>query len=237
MALVRTLMAAAAFTFTVADASAAGYFNSTSKYDYEGWACNPGLPGYSGWLHFWRDDGVFLGALHAGIPRESAVGEICGDSGVHGFSGKLDVKYEHLDNKVHTVRAYFINPDNTNFELQNSVSVLFDGGPTPPPPPPPPVQPLVVQGCNISSPGVGWVATHYKTDYGCSPAQHPFSGHSAAWQYVGPDSPYVYSSGHQLTICTSTAPAGWYRAGVVSSSSCNKNFYGYVDNAYQIIKY
>lgn len=131
MSLVRSILAAAVCTVAMANASAAGYFNATTKYDYEGWACNPSLPQFSGWIHFWRDDGKFLGALHAGIQREPAVGEICGDSGVHGFSGKLSIPVEYLDNQRHTVRAYFINPDNTNFELQNTASVVFDGGPQP----------------------------------------------------------------------------------------------------------
>ena len=110
---------------------AAGYFGAVDKNTYEGWACNPSTPGYSGWVHLWRDDGKFVGAIHANIQRESAVASICGDAGVHGFSGTVSVPSDYLDNAWHTVRAYFINDDGSSFELQNSVQALFDGGPQP----------------------------------------------------------------------------------------------------------
>lgn len=115
----------------VSSAQAAGYFGAPNKRTVEGWACNPSLPNYQGWLHFYRDDGKVLGAAQANIQREEAVGAACGDGGAHGFQGTLDYPSEYLDNKRHTVRAYFLNPDGSSFELQNSVEILFDGGPQP----------------------------------------------------------------------------------------------------------
>ncbi|WP_208912720.1 hypothetical protein [Paracidovorax avenae] len=124
-------LVASVLVFGATGAHAAGYFNAVDKNTYEGWACNPSTPGYSGWIHLWRDDGKVIGAIHANNQRESAVGSICGDSGVHGFQGTVSFPADYLDNAWHTVRAYFINEDGTSFELQNSVNVLFDGGPQP----------------------------------------------------------------------------------------------------------
>jgi len=236
MTMVRSLMIAAVCSVAALNVNAAGYFNAPAKDYYEGWACNPATPGYSGWIHFWRDDGVFLGALPAANQREEAVQQICGDSGLHGFGGTLPITVEHLDNKWHTVRAYFINSDNTNFELQNSMNVLFDGGPVTPPPPPPPVLPTTVSGCNVASPGAGWVATYHKATTMCSTAAQPFAGFQATYQYVGANSQFVYNSGYELVTCGGPAPAGWQNVRVASTTSCNQNFYGYVDNAIVIRK-
>lgn len=112
--------------FFSGQAFATGYFDSATKTGAGGWACNPATPGYSGWIHFWRDDGKFLGALLANKPREQAVANLCGGSGAHGFSGDFEYPASFLDNKKHTVRGYFLNQDGqTSIELQNSMQVTF----------------------------------------------------------------------------------------------------------------
>lgn len=175
---------------------AAGYFNSQSKTYYEGWACNPATPGFSGWIHFWRDDGVFLGALNANIQREPAVGAICGDSGVHGFSGALSFPASYLDNQVHTVRAYFINQDGaTSTELQNTVQVLFDGVPAEPP---------RQSMCNSSMNSPGWVLTGISHDSSCN-TPNILYGVSRTYTYV-----VGMPIGTELTACVNSGlPAGW----------------------------
>lgn len=182
---------------------AAGYFGSQNKTFYEGWACNPATPGYSGWIHFWRDDGVFLGALIANIPREAAVGAVCGDAGVHGFSGTLSFPSSYLDNQVHTVRAYFINQDGaSSIELQNTVQVLFDGAP---------VEPPRQSMCNSTLNSAGWVLTGIAHENSCN-TPVSINGVSRTYTYVV-DMPV----GSEITACVnSRLPAGW---SVISTST------------------
>lgn len=200
---------AALTVFASGAVHAAGYFSAVNKSTYEGWACNPSTPGYSGWVHLWRDDGKFVGAIHANIQREPAVGSICGDVGVHGFSGTLSIPADYLDNAWHTVRAYFINDDGSSFELQNSAQVLFDGGP----------QPYVFNyqntgACTLNSPfelSPGWLQTDgnlsswkYCTDFG-------FYGYPRTYVFAGDPAIPV---GSELAICGTTQtlskiPAGW----------------------------
>ncbi|MGN5139330.1 hypothetical protein ACTG15_15205 [Aeromonas sp. 164P] len=56
----------------VSNAFAGGYLEAASKYKYTGWACDPDTPNYAGWVHLWRDDGIFIGALPANHNREPA---------------------------------------------------------------------------------------------------------------------------------------------------------------------
>ncbi len=211
-------------------AYAAGYFGATSKTSYDGWACDPATPGYAGWIHLWRDDGKFLGALPSGIQRETAVQSICGDSGLHGFAGEISFPSEYLDNRTHTVRAYFIRDDGTNFELQNSVSVTFDGGPVAPPPPP---QPVTQSGCSEtgSPPSTGWVVTGHSKG-GCPGSQLYFS-----WTYIA-DLPI----GSEVAICYTTfsIPSNWRISSQPDSTANSKCYYstgfGQSPDRYQIIK-
>ena len=204
--------------FGMKDAGAEGYFSAVTQYRYEGWACNPATPNYAGWLHFWRDDGKFLGALHAGIQREQAVGNICGDSGQHGFHGDLQFSADYLDNKKHTVRAYFINADNTSFELQNAIVVNFVGGSQP-------YQFNTITGdaCQAVDPFInasGWLLKQRpSTDvvrcgsYWNIPPTHVYVGDANA------------PVGSTLEVCgtkenTNKLPQGWQIISTQSNSSC-----------------
>ncbi|WP_152033978.1 hypothetical protein [Paracidovorax avenae] len=213
--LLSTSIFALPMLFACGNAAAAGYFGSTSKESFDGWACNPQLPNYEGWIHFWRDDNKFLGAVQANIQREDAVGNICNDIGRHGFNASFAYPVELLDNKWHTVRAYFINPDNTNFELQNSVQVLFDGGPVTPPPPPPPNPPVQRTCSPINQPG--WVMT------GFGPRQYTVCYTPGV---INP-SEYTYTYvaelpvGHEIEVCnTQNLPAGWQQVASYIGSAC-----------------
>ncbi len=212
-----TAFGAAAFG---SGAQAAGYFGVPNKRAVEGWACNPSLPNYQGWLHFYRDDGKVLGAAHANIQREEAVGAACGDGGAHGFQGTLDYPAEYLDNKWHTVRAYFLNPDGSNLELQNSVEVLFDGGP----------QPYVFNyqttgACTIPSPFEeipGWLQT--AADLSLWAYCPQYSGYGIARTYVNAGDPAI-PTGSELEICAAPKtvakiPTGWQVVSGVSSGAC-----------------
>lgn len=178
------------------NASASGYLESATKYTYAGWACRQSTPGYQGWIHFWRDDNVFLGALPANIPREAAVGAVCGDSGAHGFGGTLSFSATYLDNRSHSVHAYFINQDNTVFELSSSPrTVLFDGAP----PAPPPVQPTTETGCGLVKNNSQWALTSM------SPWLCNIATHDREWTYT-----YLSNLpiGYTLDSCT-PPPFGW----------------------------
>jgi hypothetical protein len=107
------------------NAFAGGYFENASLYTYTGWACEPTTPDFQGWIHFWRDDGKFLGALPANISREAAVGDNCGGNSSHGFFGNISFPQEYLDLQWHAVHAYFIRQDNTVFELTQSPQYVF----------------------------------------------------------------------------------------------------------------
>ncbi len=217
----------AALTFFASGAvHAAGYFSAVNKSTYEGWACNPSTPGYSGWIHLWRDDGKFVGAIHANIQREPAVGSICGDVGIHGFSGSVDISADYLDNASHTVRAYFINDDGTSFELQNSVNVVFDGGP----------QPYVFNyqttpACVIPSPFVaipGYLL--YSSPASFSPCGAGYSN-PVTFVYVGDPAIPV---GTETEFCADNAsvsklPSNWQVVGTGSNGVCLKDM-----NYYQV---
>ncbi len=203
-------------------AQAAGYVNAVNKSTYEGWACNPSTPGYSGWIHLWRDDGKFVGAIHANIQREPAVGSICGDVGIHGFSGTVSIPADYLDNAWHTVRAYFINDDGSSFELQNSAQALFDGGP----------QPYVFNRQNSGActfpPAFdaipGWLQTARDLS---SWAYCPQGGYGLAREYVYAGDPAA-PVGSELEICAtpvtlSKIPAGWQVISV-APGGCVKDY-------------
>ncbi|MFI8619167.1 hypothetical protein ACIGHN_27075 [Acidovorax sp. NPDC077693] len=210
---------AASCVFFCASSSAAGYFSAPTKFAYDGWACNPDIPQFSGWVHFWRDDGKFLGALHAGMQREAAIGEICRDGGGHGFNGTLSIPYEFLDNKKHTVRAYFINPDNTSFELQNSVDVVFDGGP----------QPYVFNvqssnACQLPSPywgAAGWVLRDTNPDLEYCQSTNGYHPTPSFVYLADPNIPV----GTEIDVCGSRTnapriPGGWQTIRTKQDSKC-----------------
>lgn len=206
------------------NANAAGYMGHTKKDYTEGWACNPATPNYSGWVHFWRDDGKFLGALHAAQPREAAVGEICADAGYHGFAGAFDYPSDFLDNQWHKVRGYHINQDNSVTELQNSWDVLFDGGP----------QPYVftyqsANACIVPSAFAdlpGWLmsATPLSSSVYCP----QLLTYSIPNQYVYVGDPAI-PTGSEVEICAipktlAKIPAGWQVVSVVNSNTCIKQY-------------
>jgi len=197
-----------------------------------GWACDSSQPNYQGWIHVWRDDSQFLGAVPAANYREQAVGNLCGGNSEHGFNGNLDYPASLIDGKKHAVHLYFIRSDGSNFELPNSPQYVQFGNPPPPPP-----TPLIQSGCNLTNPGPDWVATSWRTDYSCSPPSAPLSGTRMTYQYLGTQSPYIYKSGSQVVTCSSNVPAGWYSVEVTDSSRCPSNFYGYTKNSYLLRKY
>jgi hypothetical protein len=203
-----TVLAVCSSGFLASHAQAAGWIDAaTSTFRFAGWACDPSIPNYSGWVHFYRDDDKFLGALLANIPRDPGVASACGDAGVHGFDGTLSVPADYLDNNNHTVRAYFIRPDNSHFLLGNTKTVAF----TAPPPP-------TVSGCDVAYPGTGWVLTHYRFGVGVCPS---------------PKSHYTYTYiaglavGTQITACYSSQPLpqGWSVTGQggPSGSQCYRS--------------
>jgi hypothetical protein len=109
---------------------AAGNVESSGPFFSSGWACDQAMPNYQGWIHIWRDDGVFISALPADNQREPAVALACGDGGAHGFSGTTGSVYAsslyYLTGKMHNVHYYFIRQDGSNFELPGSpVNVYF----------------------------------------------------------------------------------------------------------------
>lgn len=148
---------------------AGGWLETASKYTYGGWACEPSTPSFQGWVHFWRDDNIFLGALHANGHREQAVGNLCAGNSDRGFYGTISFSDSYLDNKTHKVRAYFVRENGTNFELQGSFKNVFFDSPNPvivnstaiesyavpggpPPQTPPPILPWVcATSCNLQS--------------------------------------------------------------------------------------
>ena len=114
---------------------AGGRLETASKYTYGGWACEPSTPSFQGWVHFWRDDNIFLGALHANGHREQAVGDLCAGNSYRGFYGTISFSDSYLDNKTHKVRAYYVRENGTNFELQGSFKNVFFDSPNPVPTP------------------------------------------------------------------------------------------------------
>lgn len=173
-------------------AMSAGWFDFASKSYVSGWACNPATPGYSGDVHFWRDDGVFLGAVPAKSQREPAVGSVCGDSGVHGFSGALNYPAAYLDDQHHTVRGYFIGMSGTgNLELQNAMDVVFDGA----------IQPQTMQifYCGQGQPSSDWMLVKREVSGICSSRWvdenriERVYGYLETWAYV-PDMPVGYAT-------------------------------------------
>ena len=114
-----------------ASSFAAGWLENASLYEFRGWACEPTTPSHQGWIHFWRDDDKFLGALHANGGRESAVGDLCGGNSYRGFNGTVSFPDSYLDNKQYKVHAFFIRENNTNFQLQGSPQTVFFASPNP----------------------------------------------------------------------------------------------------------
>lgn len=200
------ILALSAGSLAISNAQAAGWIDvGSTAFRFAGWACDPSIPNYSGWVHFYRDDNKFLGALLANVPRDPGVASACGDAGIHGFDGVLSVPAEYLDNKEHTVRAYFIKPDNSHFLLDNVKRVVFKA-------PPPPT----IGGCDVSYPGAGWVMT--------AALSWPISGCSRASKNYT----YTYIAGlgigAEMAVCYSSdpLPQGWgaYGAGGPDGSSC-----------------
>ena len=200
-------------SFLSSNALAEGWIGSTSNTytdgaHIEGWACNPATPGVSGWVHFWSGsaDNKFLGALHANIPREQAVGNICGDSGVHGFSGPLDVPYAERDGKRHKIVAYFINENGQPpLLLQNHAYMWLDGGYT--------LQTRTE--CNGANPAPGhWV----KKAVGGKCTLHSSVG-GITWA-LNTTHAFISNapSGYQLEACE-PGPAGWTTLSTNPSSS------------------
>lgn len=213
-----------ASSFFMSNAQAAGWIDvGTSAFRFAGWACDPSIPNYSGWVHFYRDDNKFLGALLANIPRDPGVASACGDTGVHGFDGVLSVPAEYLDNNTHTVRAYFIRPDNSHFLLDNVKRVVFKA-------PPPPT----ISGCDVSYPGAGWVMT--------ASLSWPISG----CLRTSKNYTYTYIAGlgigTQMAVCYSSdpLPQGWsvYGQGGPDGSSCYRtdSFGGAVREEFKLIR-
>ncbi|MBV7463042.1 MULTISPECIES: hypothetical protein [unclassified Acidovorax] len=205
------ILTLAASSFFMSNAQAAGWIDvGTSTFRFSGWACDPSIPNYSGWVHFYRDDNKFLGALLANIPRDPGVASACGDAGVHGFDGVLSVPVDYLDNNEHAVRAYFIKPDNSNFLLDNVKRVVFKA-------PPPPT----ISGCAVDYPGAGWVLTRsiFGINSGCPNQTTTYK----IYTYVA-----GLAVGTQMTACPSPwweFPEGWtiYDQGGPSGSQCYKS--------------
>ncbi|QIL80947.1 hypothetical protein G7047_14355 [Diaphorobacter sp. HDW4A] len=138
--------------------------------------------------------------------REAAVGSICGDSGTHGLSGQLSIPLEYLDNKNHTIHAYFINQDEaSSIELQNTTWTSFEA-------PPPPTQ----SSCTVIN-AEGWIMT--SGSVGCGVGQ-------AELQYK-----YVTNmpTCSMVTSCdTRSFPAGWVQTSASggTSNSCSYISFG-----------
>lgn len=116
--------------FNCVSARAAGWVDGAHIVDSDfrvwGWGCDRSVPNEQVWLHIWRDDNVFLGAAHANIYRESAVGAACGGSSQHGFYAKLVVNPSLLDWKTHSVYVYVIGPSGSE-RLSPTPSISFKG--------------------------------------------------------------------------------------------------------------
>ncbi|MGL6240675.1 hypothetical protein [Aeromonas dhakensis] len=204
----------------VSNAFAGGYLEAASKYNYTGWACDPDTPNYAGWVHIWRDDGIFLGALPANNNREPAVAANCGagDAGVHGFSGTISFPNEHLDNQVHIVRAYFLRQDESKpaIELLSAKKVLFDGGP----------QPYIFNYqtggiCNKSTfaDSPGWLLSDTPKEFKKCGSDYRFPN-----RYVFIGDPNI-PVGSQVDVCGNPSsikklPDNWQIQEVVNSDSC-----------------
>lgn len=75
-----------------------------------GWACDPDNYAESLRIDFYADGngfGTFLGSTYASVPREAAVGALCGGNSSHGFSFQLPATLK--DGQLHTIYAYGIN--------------------------------------------------------------------------------------------------------------------------------
>lgn len=122
----KKILALASLAFAC-NAFAGGYldradgFNARTvqgRVEVAGWACDTATPDFQGWVHFWGRNAsgpVFLGALPANIPREPAVGALCGGNHVHGFSGSLYVG-TYLG-RYSPISAHFIPLNGSPFEL------------------------------------------------------------------------------------------------------------------------
>ncbi|GJC07242.1 hypothetical protein ACSZND_13400 [Aeromonas hydrophila] len=204
----------------VSNAFAGGYLEAASKYKYTGWACDPDTPNYAGWVHLWRDDGIFLGALPANHNREPAVAANCGagDAGVHGFSGEISFPNDYLDNQTHIVRAYFIRQDESRpaIELLSAKEVLFDGGP----------QPYFFKYqtssiCNSSTfaSAPGWLLSDTPQEFTRCGSNYMFP---RKYVFIGdPNIPV----GSQVEVCSNSAsikkmPDNWQIVSVVNSNTC-----------------
>lgn len=211
-----------------ANAADAGAVDGADSNGASGWACHSDQPYYQGWVHVYRDDGPFLGAIFAQNLREQAVANLCGGHPYHGFSGAFDYPSNLIDGKLHNVHFYFIRGDGSHFEIPGSPKQVQFGTP--------PASPLTQSGCNLRDPGPDWVGTVWLPDLSCSPPGTPYSGTRKKYQYLGTQSAYVYKSGDRVVACTNNEPAGWRIREVVDSNNCTPQRAGYVKNAFLLVK-
>lgn len=174
-----------------------------------GWACTSELPNYQGSVHVYRDDGLFLGAISANLPREQAVTDLCGGNGAHGYAGSFSYPSSALDGNKHDVNLYFIRADGSHFEIPGSPRQVQFGDP-----PAPPFKLQTVSGCHMfNNPASGtWIL---KTRNNVCHPRPTDSALTYTWAYL-PDVP----SGYQMETCEGAIPSGWT---MVSSSSSSGN--------------
>lgn len=84
-----------------------GYHEAANSLSTWGWACNPADYDEPVWIHFYKEDGAYMGATLADDFREEAVGNKCGGFRNHGFD--WDYPESLKDGKTHQIYAYAIN--------------------------------------------------------------------------------------------------------------------------------
>ena len=194
------------------DAIAAGWVDSFSNnvasksISISGWACDPGKPGASGWIHIYADR-IFIGALPA-YSQRGDLNTVCNGSIAHGFSGAINLPAQLTEAPQKKVKLYI------GLVLDGDQGVVDDIGNLPSfrvgvPPVYWTPKRIYLSPCEPSYPpsGYGWVYERNHAQVICTSTGMVYRGIPMEWAFL--DDPAA-PIGATLTICDARGlPNGW----------------------------